>query len=52
MNLWKDIIRPLGKVAGVAAIVGCAGAYTLSKVIAKKHKEHKENGKGGDSHVD
>ncbi|MBP2633300.1 MAG: formate dehydrogenase [Firmicutes bacterium] len=52
INLWKDIIRPIGKFAGVAAIVGCAGAYTLSKVISSKHKAHKENEKGGDKHVD
>lgn len=52
INLWKDVIRPIGKFAGVAAIVGCAGAYTLSKVIAKKHKENKDQKQGGDSHVD
>lgn len=52
INIWKDIVRPLGKFAGVAAIVGCAGAYGLSKVIAKKHQENKAKEKGGDSHVD
>ncbi|WP_110954251.1 4Fe-4S dicluster domain-containing protein [Anaerosinus massiliensis] len=51
MNVWKDIIRPIGQVAGVAAIVGCAGAYTLSKFVAKRHKDNNENGKGGDGHV-
>lgn len=43
INVWKDVVRPAGKIFGVAAIIGCAGAYTLSKVIGSK----KDNGKKG-----
>lgn len=48
IDLWKDIIRPAGQLMGVGAIVGAAGAYALTKAIAKKHK----NEKGGKSDAD
>ncbi|MBR1398126.1 MAG: 4Fe-4S dicluster domain-containing protein [Selenomonadaceae bacterium] len=36
INLWKDIVRPIGKVAGVGAVAGIAGLFVLSKMIGKK----------------
>lgn len=36
INLWKDIVRPIGKIAGVGAAAGIAGFFVLSKMIGKK----------------
>ena len=37
INLWKDVIRPIGKIAGVGAAAGIAGLFVLSKMIGKKN---------------
>lgn len=34
--LWKDYIRPLGKIAGVGVAAGLAGLMVLNKLIGKK----------------
>ena len=39
INIWKDIVRPIGKIAGVGAAAGIAGLFVLSKMIGKKHQQ-------------
>ena len=36
INLWKDYIRPIGKIAGVGAAAGLAGLMVLNKLIGNK----------------
>lgn len=36
IDLWRDYIRPLGKIAGVGAVAGLAGLMVLNKLIGKK----------------
>ena len=38
INLWKDVLRPIGKIAGVGAAAGIAGMFVLSKMIGKKNQ--------------
>ncbi|MBQ1889175.1 MAG: formate dehydrogenase, partial [Selenomonas sp.] len=36
INLWKDVVRPLGKLAGAGAIVGVLGMAALKGMTSKK----------------
>lgn len=36
ISLWKDYIRPIGKIAGVGAAAGLAGLMVLNKLIGNK----------------
>ena len=36
IDLWRDYIRPLGKIAGVGAAAGLAGVFVLSKILGNK----------------
>ena len=36
IDLWRDYIRPLGKVAGVGAVAGLACVFALSKILGNK----------------
>lgn len=47
VNLWKDFVRPIGKVAGAGAILGCAGMFAIGKVIAGNAQHGKEVDKNG-----
>ena len=37
IDLWKDVVRPIGKIAGVGAAAGIAGLFVLSKMMGKKN---------------
>lgn len=39
IDLWKDVVRPVGKLASGGAIVGIAGLFALSKMIGKKGED-------------
>lgn len=39
VNLFKDIIRPIGHIAGAGAVAGLAGVFVLSKMFGKKGGE-------------
>lgn len=47
IDIWRDIVRPVGKVASVGAIVGVLGMAAVSHAIKSKAKK----GKGDDNHV-
>lgn len=36
IDLWRDYIRPIGKIAGVGAAAGLAGLMVLNQLIVKK----------------
>ena len=44
IDIWKDVVRPLGKVAGVGALVGLLGLAAVKGMRGKKDDD--ENGKG------
>lgn len=44
IDIWKDVVRPLGKVAGVGALVGVLGLAAVKGMRGKKDDD--ENGKG------
>jgi len=49
ISFWKDIIRPVGQIMNIGAIVGFAGIYAVSKVIGRKHNDHQKQQEGGKS---
>ena len=44
IDLWKDVVRPLGKLAGAGALVGVLGLAAVKSMRGKKDDD--ENGKG------
>ena len=38
INIWRDVVRPIGKIAGVGAAAGIAGFFVLSKMMSKKQQ--------------
>ena len=38
INLWKDVVRPVGKMAGVGAIAGVLGLTALTAMRGKGDK--------------
>lgn len=48
VNLWRDIVRPVGKVASLGAIAGVLGMAAISHAIKSRAAANK---KGDDSHV-
>ena len=46
IDIWKDVVRPLGKLAGVGALVGVLGLAAVKGLTGKKKQDDDENGKG------
>ena len=39
IDLWKDVVRPLGKIAGAGAIVGVLGMAAFKKLANREKGE-------------
>ena len=46
IDIWKDVVRPLGKLAGAGALVGVLGLAAVKGLTGKKKQDDDENGKG------
>ena len=44
IDVWKDIVRPLGKLAGAGAVVGVLGLAAVKGMMGKKNDD--DHGKG------
>ena len=46
IDIWKDVVRPVGKLAGAGALVGVLGLAAVKGLTGKKKQDDDENGKG------
>lgn len=46
IDIWKDVVRPLGKLAGAGALVGVLGLAAVKGLTGKRKQDDDENGKG------